>query len=823
MPSRTQKRVVSRPLRRRRRPMWQRLLIYLLLLLLLGIVVGGTYLIVLLVQVSRMLPSSEQIVNLKPYEGTRIVSQDGVVLATLTNERRELAKLSEFPKALIDAVVAVEDAQFFQHRGISPRAVFRAVWVNLREGRYAQGGSTITMQLARNAFLTQKKTFHRKLQEALLALQMEQYLTKEQILETYLNEVYFGSGAYGAKTAARVYFNKPLNQLSLAECALLAGVIRRPSVYSPHQNPELALSRRNVVLERMRALGFIDAEQYERARSEPLRVVPLRRQGIQYKAPYFVFHVLKQLIEDYGEEQIYQAGLTVETTLNWQMQQAAERALREGVARYGRGAATQGALIAIDPQTGYIRAMVGGVDFSKSQYNATTQGRRQPGSAFKPIVYCAAIDKGILTPDSRIVDAPVSYPSYPRPYRPKNADGRYRGAVTVRQAIAYSINIPAVKTIAMVGPRTVVEYARKLGIESPLEPNLSLALGSSAVRPIEMAVAYGVFATGGNRCEPIAIVRVRDSEGNIIQENAPNITYGVISQNTARTMDELLQTPVRMPGGTAYRVLRDFPEARGKTGTTDEGRDAWFVGYTPELVTAVWVAREVVDPQRGQKVYLPMPRVFGGTVCAPIWKDFMSQAVSLQKQWLRQRAPEEVPRRTQPPESVDTVTLNLCDDTGMLATSACPRTHRFTFRRGEEPRQPCTLHGMSPEAPAEQPGETTGAPTAREEPPPASLPSPAEPAVPPPAVTTPGSLSGGGEPATPPPRASEPTPLATPAPPRLSEPRLAAPPPTERVRICADSGLLATRYCPEVVVKTFPAGKAPARRCTLHRPPPGEE
>lgn len=820
MRSRPRKRLITRPLRRRRRPMWQRLLIYFLLLVLLGIVVGGGYLVVLLVQVSKMLPSSEQIVNLKPYVGTRILSQDGVVLATLTNERRELAKLSEFPKQLIDAVVAIEDSQFYQHRGISPRAVFRAVWVNLRAGRYAQGGSTITMQLARNAFLTQKKTFHRKLQEALLALQMEQHLTKEQILETYLNEVYFGSGAYGAKTAARVYFDKPLNKLTLAECALLAGVIRRPSVYSPHENPELALRRRNRVLERMRELGFIDEKQYEEAVREPIRVVPLRRQGISYKAPYFVFHVLKQLMEDYGEDQIYKAGLTVETTLNWQMQQAAEQALREGLAKYGRGSATQGAIIAVDPHTGFIRAMVGGVEFSKSQYNATTQGRRQPGSAFKPIVYCAAIDKGVLTPDSRLLDAPVSYPSYPRPYRPKNSDGRYHGWVTVRQAIAYSINIPAVKTIAMVGPQTVIEYARKLGVESPLEPNLSLALGSSAVRPIEMAVAYGVFATGGNRCEPVAIVRVRDSEGNIVQENAPNITYGVISETTAKTMDELLKGPVRTPGGTAYRVLHDFPDARGKTGTTDEGRDAWFIGYTPELVTAVWVAREVVDPVKKQKVYLPMPRIFGGTVCAPIWKEFMSKAVPLQKEWLRKLEPGDVPRKPQQPENVDTITLTLCDDTGMIATPACPHTHRFTFQRGEEPTQRCTLHGsQQPTSPDTTEGAS--APTPEVQPPATTTPQSPEP-VPPPAMTTPGNISG-GEPLIGQPRVSEPPPVSAPVQPRISEPRVTPPPAVEKVRICADSGLLATRYCPEVLLKTFPAGKAPKKRCNLHRPPPGEE
>jgi len=800
--------------------MWQRLLIYLLLLVLLGIVVGGGYLVVLLVQVSKLLPSREQIANLKPYVGTRILSQDGVVLATLTHERRELAKMSEFPKQLIDAVVAIEDSQFYQHRGISPRALFRAVWVNLREGRYAQGGSTITMQLARNAFLTQKKTFHRKIQEALLALQIEQHLTKEQIMETYLNEVYFGSGAYGAKTAARVYFNKPLHKLTLAECALLAGVIRRPSAYSPHENPELALRRRDRVLERMRMLGFINEQEYQEAKREPIRVAPLRRQGISFKAPYFVFHVLKQLMEDYGEDQIYREGLTVETTLNWQMQQAAEQALREGLAKYGRGSATQGAIIAIDPQTGFIRAMVGGVDFRKSQYNATTQGRRQPGSAFKPIVYCAAIDRELLTPDSRIVDAPVSYPSYPKPYRPKNADGRYRGSVTVRQAIAYSINIPAVKTIAMVGPRTVIDYARKLGIQSPLEPNLSLALGSSAVRPIEMAVAYGVFASGGNRCEPVAIVRVRDREGDIIQENAPEITYGVIPESTAKTMDDLLKGPVRMPGGTAYRVLHDFPEARGKTGTTDEGRDAWFVGYTPELVTVVWVAREMEDPVRKQKVYLPMPRVFGGTVCAPIWKEFMSRAVPLQKEWLRKLEPGDVPQKPQQPESVDTITLTLCDDTGMIATPACPHTHRFTFQRGEEPTQPCTLHSSSqPSGPDVR--DSTASPPPEGEQPATTAPQTPEP-LPPPAMTAPGSVSG-GEPAALQPRVSEPPPVTPPVQPRLSEPKVVAPPAEEKVRICADSGLLATRYCPEVVIKSFAAGKAPRKRCPLHRPPPGEE
>lgn len=821
MRSRSRRRSVTRPLRRRRRPIWQRLLIYLLLLVLLGIVVGGGYLVVLLVQVSKMLPSSEQIANIKPYVGTRILSQDGIVLATLTNEQRELAKLSEFPKPLIDAVVAIEDSQFYQHRGISPKAVFRAVWVNLRAGRYAQGGSTITMQLARSAFLTQKKTFHRKLQEALLALQMEQHLTKEQIMETYLNEVYFGSGAYGAKTAARVYFGKPLNKLTLAECALLAGLIRRPSVYSPHENMEMALGRQEVVLKRMLDLGLITRQQYEQAKSERIRIVPLRRQGVAFKAPYFVFHVLKQLMEDYGADQIYKAGLTVETTLNWQMQQAAEQALREGIAKYGRGQVTQGALIAIDPQTGYIRAMVGGVEFSKSQYNATTQGKRQPGSAFKPIVYCAAIDKGILTPDSRILDAPVSYPSYPKPYRPKNADGRFHGSVTVRQAIAFSINIPAVKTIAMVGPETVISYARKLGIKSPLEPNLSLALGSSAVSPLEMAVAYSVFASGGNQCEPMAIVRIRDSEGNIIQENAPNVTYGVISENTAKIMDELLKAPVHTPGGTAYRTLHDFADARGKTGTTDEGRDAWFVGYTPELTTAVWVAREVVDPVKKQKVYLPMPRIFGGSVCAPIWKAFMVKAVPLQKQWLSKLEPGDVPVKSQQPESVDTVTLTLCDDTGMIATPACPRTHRFTFWRGEEPTQQCTLHGtktpMSPDNVAPSPADTTD-----ESGQPATTSPQLPETVPPPTITTP-DTSVVGEPAPIQPRVSEPPPISTPTAPRLSEPPAVRAPTTERVRICVDSGLVATRYCPEVLIKTFPKGKAPKRRCNLHRPPPGEE
>lgn len=815
MRSRPRNRSVTRPLRRRRRPIWQRLLVYFLLLLLLGIVVGGVYLAFLLVQVSQMLPGRAQIANIRPYLGTRILSQDGVVLATLTNERRELAELSEIPKPMIDAIVAIEDSQFYQHRGISPRAVLRAVWVNLREGRYAQGASTITMQLARDQFLTQKKTFPRKLQEALLALQIEQQLSKEQIMELYLNEVYFGSGAYGVKTAANVYFEKPLDKLTLAECALLAGLVRRPSVYSPHENMDLAQRRQAEVLRRMRALGFIDDKQYEQARSERIRIVPRRRSGVAFKAPYFVFHVLKQLIEEYGEDKIYKEGFTVETTLNWQMQQAAEQAVREGISKHGRQNATQGALIALDPKTGYIRAMVGGVEFSKSQYNVTTQGKRQPGSAFKPIVYCAAIDLGKLEPDSRVQDAPVSYPSVPKPYRPKNADGRYRGWVTVRQAIAYSINIPAVKTIAMVGPQKVIEYAEKLGIRSKLEPNLSLALGSSAVSPMEMAVAYSVFATGGHRCEPMAIVRVRDREGKVIQEYAPNITYGVIPESTATTMDDLLHGPTSLPGGTAYRTLRDFEEARGKTGTTDEGRDAWFVGYTPELTAAVWVAREVMDPVKKQKVYLPMPRIFGGTVCAPIWKTFMTKALPVQRQWNSNGKPSEVPTKPQQPQSVDTITLTLCDDTGMIATPKCPSTHRFTFHRGEEPTEQCTLHGNGlPDT-----TETPDAPANGEQPTPTS-PQPSQ-ATPPPATTAPGTVSG-TEPVAPQPRVSEPPLVSPPSAPRLSEPPVARPPTTERVRICVDSGLLAARYCPEVVVKTFAAGRSPQKRCNLHRPPPGE-
>jgi len=576
-------------------------------------VFAGTY-----VSLGKMLPSNIDIHNIQreTEEKTKIFSSDGVLLGEVFEENREFVPIDQVPQHLKDAIVAIEDKSFYKHSGINLRGIFRALYENFREGRMAQGGSTITQQLARNIWLTRKKTLARKLQEAILALQIERNYTKEQILELYLNEVYLGSGAYGVKTASEIYFGKSVKDLTLAECALLAGLPQRPSDYSPYEDLDLARRRRNVVLSVMAQQGYITRKEAEKAQAEPLRLAGKKPIGSsRYKAPYFVTYVLKLLSDRYGADLVYKGGLRVYTTLNYRMQQAAEQAVRSGVASNRNKKVGQGALLCIDPRTGYIRAMVGGTSFRDSQFNRCTQARRGPGSAFKPIVYTAALDNG-HTPDERIHDAPVSYPGGSKPWRPQNYDHRYHGWVTMRQAIAQSINIPAIRTMEAVGIQEVIDYAHLLGIRQELEPNLSLAIGTASVTMLEMATVYGVFANGGKRVEPMAIRRITDRNGGVIEENVPEVRE-VISEQTAKAMDSMLRDVVERGTG---RMVRDVPQARAKTGTTQDHRDAWFIGYTPELVTAVWV---------GNDDYTPMKRVWGGNVCAPIWKEFMLKALSL--------------------------------------------------------------------------------------------------------------------------------------------------------------------------------------------------
>ncbi|MCL6630072.1 MAG: penicillin-binding protein 1A, partial [Armatimonadetes bacterium] len=683
---------------------------------------------------------------------------DGVVLAEVFEENREFVKLDDIPKALQDATIAIEDSRFYKHIGIDLKGIARALYQNLRKKEISQGGSTITQQLARNIYLTREKTLSRKLQEVVLALQLERNFSKQQILELYLNEVYYGSGACGVQAASKVYFGKEVKNLTLSQCALIAGLPQKPSVYSPHENLDLAIKRRNVVLDRMAELGYITEEQCEQAKREKPKIVPRKPTGIaRYKAPWFVTYVIQQLSDEFGADLVYRGGLRVYTTLNYEMQKAAEEALREGVRSAKYLNVTQGALVCIEPQNGYIRAMVGGVnpDFTKDQYNRVVQARRQPGSAFKAFVYTAAIDNG-YDPDYRISNARISFPGYGgKTWSPRNYDGRYGGSYTIRRAIAQSVNICAVRMANEIGIDKVIAYAGMLGIKSPLTRSLALALGASDVTPLEICSAYGVFAANGVRAEPMAVVRITTCEAGreeaVIAEYAPT-TIRVLSQETARIMNDLFRGVVT--SGTGRRALR-VPKAHGKTGTTNNDRNAWFIGYTPELVAAVWVGNDDNSPMKG---------VWGGNVCCPIWTQFMLKALDVYKRRYEDQGlqtSKDMNRsshersRSYHQEEVETPApqmIRLCSESGYRATPDCPSTYEVPADSVPSSLGRCPLHGTS--------SNTTESPT--------------------------GTLNPEGvTPETHTPDTGNP-----PDPPRANERYVS-------VTICVDSGQIANDYCPE--------------------------
>lgn len=571
------------------------------------------------------------------WEATRIYAGGGELIASFYRENREYVALEEIPEPTRLAVLAIEDDRFYLHPGVDVRALMRATWRNLRAGELREGGSTITQQLARSLYLSRRRSVTRKIAEMLLALELERRLTKDEILERYLNQVYFGQGAYGIEMAARVYFGKAVGALTLSESALLAGLIRAPSTNNPYRNLGLASERQRIVLRRMAQLGFVSEEAAQRAADVPLRLAPPRNAGfIGMRAAYFSSTVLQYLIERYGEDLVYTGGLQVYTTLDLRMQGAAERALRKGLeaARRARLNVTQGALVALNPHTGYIRALVGGYDFEQSPYNRAWQAQRQAGSAFKPFIYTAAVANG-WRPTKRILDAPIRYPDGSRKiWEPKNYDKKFRGWVTMRQALEQSINIPAIRTLEDLGPQRVISYARRMGIQSPLAPNLSLALGASEVTPLEMASAYGTLATKGIHAQPIMVLKVVDRYGRVLEENRPKRDLA-LDESVAAQMIDLLKGVVQR--GTGRRASIGRPVA-GKTGTSDDHRNAWFIGFTPYLSTAVWV---------GNDDNAPMRRVVGGTVPAGIWAGFMRVAVRANPpdDWEGLPAPEYVQAR----------------------------------------------------------------------------------------------------------------------------------------------------------------------------------
>ncbi len=771
----------TRPLRRRLRHQFRVFFIYaeIAALLMLGIllgVVGGTF-----YSVSRILPSGLDVAQYKPTEATKIISSDGVILAEIYEENREVVPISEIPEDLQRATIAIEDSRFYRHLGVDFRGIVRALYENLRAGRISQGGSTLTQQLARNIYLTREKKLSRKLQEIILALQIERHFSKEQILELYLNQVYYGSGTYGVQTAAKTYFGKHVNDLTLSECStLLAGLPKKPSAYNPYEDIDAAVRRRNVVLNRMTELGYITPGQRDEAKAEKVKLVERKQKGLaKYKAPWFVTYVIKQVTDEYGADLIYKGGLRVYTTLNYRMQKVAEKELREEVAKAKWKNVSQGALICIDPHTGHIKAMVGSVNpnFMKDQFNRAVQARRQPGSSFKAFVYTAAVDNGYGL-NYVLANKPIKHKGKPWPKNYRRQGG-YRSSYKMKQAVAISVNTCAVQMLTRIGIDQVITYARLLGIKSPLDRTYSLALGASVVTPLEMASAYGVFAARGMRAEPKCVVKITDRDGGIIEENAPS-TRQVLSQQTADTMNEIFRAVVT--SGTGYAALK-VPNAHGKTGTTSDDRDAWFVGYTPELATAVWAGNDDFSPMKG---------VWGGNVCAPVWRDFTLTALEIYER----EKPEEKPksllvegpfeqengrkhRGGQTPTSTEEpkhATVTICAGSGRLAGPQCTTTYRVRHRIGSEPIGKCTLHGPQTE---EQPTEAP---------------------VPPPSVRS--------EPASP---AAGPT--SKPAPTGRPHDRYVS------ISICADSGRIATIYCPETVPRRFRVDEAPTEQCRIHRPP----
>jgi penicillin-binding protein 1A len=535
-------------------------------------------------------------------------ASDGEILQQIGPATRDRVQFEQIPPLLTRAFIAAEDKNFYEHEGIDYRAIARALYTNVVAGEVVEGGSTITQQLARIVFLDQNPTLERKLREALLAQKIERELSKETILERYLSLVYLGSGAYGVADAAWIYFSKSVDELTLPEMAMIAGLAPAPSLFSPLVDSEAARRRRDLTLERMAEAEFITTDEMSAAMATPLEINPSLPKYFISDTPYFTSYVQQQLTQLLPPEDLELGGLTVETTLNIEWQAYAEEAVRKAIEEYGPGQGfEQAALVSIDPRTGEIRAMVGGDDFNESQFNRVTQAMRQPGSTFKTLVYTTAIAGG-LSPYKTYEDAKFSVDGY----EPHNYEDRYRGTVSIRDALISSLNVVAVKTLIDVGFDPVIEMAQRMGIKSELYPTYSLALGASEVNLLELTSAYGTLANLGNTVEPHGIVRILNRYNEVIYEANPTPARAVDKTTTA-IMTWMLQGVVQ--NGTGRRAQLGRPVA-GKTGTSEERRDLWFVGYIPQLVTGVWLGNDDNRPTWGAS----------GTA-AQTWRDFMAQIV----------------------------------------------------------------------------------------------------------------------------------------------------------------------------------------------------
>ncbi len=559
-------------------------------------------------------------------QATTIYSADGVLLARLYLENRTVVPISQISTDLVDAIVAVEDERYYQHKGIDLQGIARAAVIDIMSGSADEGASTITQQYIRNTVLLNERTdisFKRKVREAYLAMELEKQKSKEEILELYLNAIYFGEGAYGAQAASMTFFSKNANDLTLAEAALLAGLPQQPSRLSPYDNPEGALKRRTQVLYRMYQNGYITREEYDTAKDEPLNLQRTTdpEHGI-YQAHYFVAHVKKLLQAEYDQALVFKGGLTVYTTIDTRLQRMAEDAV---ISSLGQPGDPDCALASVDPRNGHIKALVGGRDYSQNKFNLATQGRRQPGSSFKTFVLVAALEDGM--PPHRHVDSssPARIPTNP-PWNVSNSEGRGRGLITIDAATRSSVNTVFARLIwdlnekdGMTGAEKVAEVAKRMGIKSDIPAFPSIALGSHNVSALDMAAAYGTLATNGIYNPTTAITKVVGPDDEVVFEAQPDGVQA-LEPEIAYAATSILKGVIT--GGTARRAAIGRPAA-GKTGTSQNYRDAWFAGYTPQLSTAVWVGYyQKETPMRNVRGQ----RGFGGTLAAPIWAKFMRAA-----------------------------------------------------------------------------------------------------------------------------------------------------------------------------------------------------
>ncbi len=686
---------------------WSTLFIWGLLLgvFALSLMLGGIY--GAYVYYSHDLPSIAPLEDYEPKAVTKIYAIDGSLISEIFEERRTPVDFKDMPKELIQAVTSIEDKHFFEHAGINPNSIIMAVVDNIRAGRVVRGASTITQQLARTLFLNREHSYSRKIREALLALKIEQAYTKNEILELYLNQYYFGFGVYGVEAAALLYFQKHAREMNIPECALLAGMIQKPNTYSPLNDLHKAKFRRDIVLREMWEDDIVSKAQYEEAFNTPIK--PVLRKRNQTFAPYFAEHIRSELEKKYGST-IYEAGYRVYTTLDPQLQKFAEAALETSLVniekdyprRFKPSRADyinqflnlppadqptpylQGAMICMDSKTGQVRAMVGGRDYLESNFNRATQAHRQVGSAFKPMVYAAAIDNGFTAADV-MVDAPIEQVWGDKEWKPTNYDDAWHGAITLRYALKKSINVVTVKLLGelgrslstneteymMQGAQRVIEYSRRMGITSPLEPYPALALGSASIPLIEITSAYSVFANSGVRAEPMYITKITDRDGHVIERGVIQ-RRDVLNPQSAFIMVSMLQSVINEGTGRGVRDRGFDRPCAGKTGTTNDYSDAWFIGFTPQLIAGVWVGFDEVKTMGKGMV--------GGVLAQPIWTAFMKSAT--------ENLPvEDFPA---PPEGINTKLI--CEKTGFLAGPFCDDTRNEFFINGTEPMQNCDLH-----------------------------------------------------------------------------------------------------------------------------------